>query len=177
MRSEENYRRMNNLNALSYRFFVWITACHGRVHEKWPKDTEETWIPTEEQRKQAKAGLKPCFGRWSGQIGTNRLFWVIGRDVGFGLQIGTVPARTGRLASMVVSETKAKGQASDRRWPPKQPKNAQVRQQKLGHPAVITRDARRAFAARSASRDRQPRDDVIFVGDDASHEPGAYVRF
>ena len=21
---------------------VWITACHGRVHEKWPKDTEET---------------------------------------------------------------------------------------------------------------------------------------
>ena len=43
--------------------------------------------------------------------------------------------------------------------------------------AVITRDARRAFAARNASRDRQPSDDVIFVGDDASHERGAYVRF
>ena len=33
--------------------------------------------------------------------------------------------------------------------------------------AVITRDARRALAARNASRDRQPSDDVIFVGDDA----------
>ena len=43
--------------------------------------------------------------------------------------------------------------------------------------AVITRDARRAFAARNASRDRQTSDDEIFVGDDASHERGAYVRF
>ena len=69
MRSEENYRRMNNLNALLYRFFVWITACHGRVHEKWPKDTEETWIPTEEQRERAKSGFKTVF--WA-LIGTNR---------------------------------------------------------------------------------------------------------
>ena len=69
LRSEENYRRMNNLNALLYRFFVWITACHGRVHEKWPKDTEETWIPTEEQRKQAKSGFKTVF--WA-LTGTNR---------------------------------------------------------------------------------------------------------
>ena len=30
-----------------------------------------------------KAGLKSRFGRRSGQIGTNRLFWVVGRDVGF----------------------------------------------------------------------------------------------
>ena len=44
-----------------YRFSVWITACHGRVHEKKPKDTEETWIPTEEQREQAKSGFKIVF--------------------------------------------------------------------------------------------------------------------
>ena len=69
LRSEENSRRMNNLNALLYRFFVWITACHGRVHEKWPNDTEETWILTEEQRKQAKSGFKTVF--WA-LIGTNR---------------------------------------------------------------------------------------------------------
>ena len=42
LRSEENYRRMNNLNALYTDFFVWITACHERVHEKWQKDTEQT---------------------------------------------------------------------------------------------------------------------------------------
>ena len=50
-------------------FFVWITACHGRVHEKWPKDTEETWIPTEQQREQAKSGYKTVF--WA-LIGTNQ---------------------------------------------------------------------------------------------------------
>ena len=52
-----------------YRFFVWITAHHGRVHEKRPKDTEETWVPTAEEREQAKAGLKSWF--WA-LIGTNR---------------------------------------------------------------------------------------------------------
>ena len=75
LRSEENYRRMNNLNAFYTDFFVWITACHGPVHEKWPKDTEETWIPTEEQREQAKSGFKTVF--WA-LIGTNRdesAFW------------------------------------------------------------------------------------------------------
>ena len=58
-----------------YRFFVWKISCHGRAHEKRPKDTEELWIPSEEQIEQAKAGLKSCF--WA-LIGTNRdesAFW------------------------------------------------------------------------------------------------------
>ena len=45
--------------------------------------------------------------------------------------------------------------------------------------AVIPRGACRAFAARSAYRDRarQPSDDVIFVGDDTSHERGPMFGF
>ena len=82
-------------------FFVWITACHGRVHEKRPKDTEETWIPTEEQTEQAKSRFKIVFwgvGRdKSGRIG---FFGSSGGTSGFGLQIGTVPTRSGRLAGM-----------------------------------------------------------------------------
>ena len=48
--------------------------------QKTPKKLEFR-LKNKENRQ--KAGLKPCFGRWSGQIGTNRLFWVVGRDVGF----------------------------------------------------------------------------------------------
>ena len=67
------------------RFFVWITVYRGRVHEKRPKDTEETWFPTEEQREQAKSRFKIVFffWRWSGQSWTNRIFGVVGRDIGF----------------------------------------------------------------------------------------------
>ena len=48
--------------------------------QKTPKKLEFR-LKNKENRQ--KAGLKPRFGRWSGQIGTNRLFWVVGRDVGF----------------------------------------------------------------------------------------------
>ena len=95
-------RTFNQNNALIYTllFFVWKTACHGWVHEKRPKDTEEPWIPSEEQREQAKAGLKSCFWAFdrdkSGRIG---FFGSSGRTSGFSLQIGTVLTRSGRLAT------------------------------------------------------------------------------
>ena len=107
MRSEENYRRMNNLNALLYRFFVWITACLGRVHEKWPKDTEETWNPTEEQREQAKSGFKTVF--WA-LIGTNRdESAFLGRRAGRRVSVsksGLSRRERGRLASMLAITVK-----------------------------------------------------------------------
>ena len=52
-----------------YNFFVWITACHGRVHEKRPKETEETEFRLKNKENRQKAGLKPC--SWA-LIGTNR---------------------------------------------------------------------------------------------------------
>ena len=72
LRSEENDGRKNFYTKQCpnlCRFFVWITVYHGRVHEKRPKDTEETWILTEEQENRQKAGLKSCF--WA-LIGTKR---------------------------------------------------------------------------------------------------------
>ena len=60
-------------------------------------------IPTEEQREQAKSRFKIVFlgvdRDKSGRIG---FFGSSGRTSGFGLQIGTVPARSGRLARMRV---------------------------------------------------------------------------
>ena len=59
------------------------------------------WIPTSLKTKKRKAGLKSFFGCLSWQIGKNRLLGVVrGGTSGLGLQIGTVPTRSGRLASM-----------------------------------------------------------------------------
>ena len=84
-------------------FFVWITVYHGRVHEKRPickkhrRNLNSDW----KTREQAKSRFKIVF--WgvdrdkTGRIG---FFGSSGGTSGFGLQIGSVPTRSGRLASM-----------------------------------------------------------------------------
>ena len=80
LRWEENYRRINNLNALYYtdnclpRTGTWIKAKRHRRNLKSDWRTKRTG---------KKRVWNRVFGCWSGQIGTNRLFWVVGRDVGF----------------------------------------------------------------------------------------------
>ena len=109
MHSEENDSRINFL-ARTMPWYVQIfcldNSHHGRVHEKRPKGTEETWILTEEQREQAKGRLKIVFlgvdRDKSGRIG---FFGSSGGTSGFGLQIGTVPTGSGRLASMIMGHT------------------------------------------------------------------------
>ena len=119
----------------------------GRVHQKRPKDTEETWIPTEEQREQAKAGLKPCF--WA-LIGTNRgrigFFGSSGGTSGFGLQIGTVPARSGRLASMRTSTGFASSRFS--RWQSENQKDS-----RLGRVRIIISDGSCTLQIKMVSRE------------------------
>ena len=99
---ENELFNQNMYNALIHAdFFVWITARHGRAHKKRQKDTEETWFPTEEQREQAKSRFKIVFlGVDRDKTGRIGFFGLSGGTSGFGLQIGTVPTRSGRLASM-----------------------------------------------------------------------------
>ena len=83
-------------------YIILITACHGRVHEikakRHRRNLKSDWRT---KRTGKKRVWNRVFGCWSGQIGTNRLFWVVGRDVGFSVsKSGTVPTRSGRLASM-----------------------------------------------------------------------------
>ena len=70
------------------------------------KDGQNTPIKLEFRLKnkdnRQKAGLKPCFGRWSGQIGTNRLFWVVGRDVGFRSPNRDCPDENGTVGKYVI---------------------------------------------------------------------------
>ena len=87
---------------------------------------------------------------------------------------GDQRARKTREKESVVSE--ARRRQKDRPLIDVDRQNSQ-RTRRCSSDHARSRDARRAFAAQSASRDHQPSDDIIFVGDDASHERGAYVRF
>ena len=72
----------NQNNALIlYRFFVWITAqfTTDAYLKKKTKDTDETWIPTEEQREQAKGWVKIVFLG----IDRDKSAFLGRRDVGF----------------------------------------------------------------------------------------------
>ena len=70
--------------------------------KKGQKTQKKLEFQLKNKENRQKAGLKSCFGAL---IGTNRdesvFFGSSGGTSGFGLQIGTVPTRSGRLASML----------------------------------------------------------------------------
>ena len=104
---------------MDHRQSEWLPTTHKCLKEKENRKDRKvnrknffSLIPMYLKTKKRKAGLNLCFGCLSGQIGKNRLLGVVGRDVGFGCpnqdrpdEIGTVPTRSGPLASMDFTKT------------------------------------------------------------------------
>ena len=107
MRSEENDRRMNFLTKTMPKLYDMQIFCLDNYLPRtgtWEKakrhrrNLNSDWRTKRTGKKQV---YNHVFGRWSGQNGTNRLFWVVRRDVGFRSPYRDCPDEIGTVGKYV----------------------------------------------------------------------------